>query len=83
MDMELSPEKGNIVFASAYDGWAFTTEQFAEMYATKMGMKQAKLASIMWGDWAYDPKNRRAVKIKRSQLQKQKPLFVQASDSSQ
>lgn len=81
-DRELSPEKGNVVFASAHDGWAFSTEQFAGMYAAKMGIKQTRLAKIMWGDWAYDAKNKRAVKIKRSQMHKQKPLFVQAGSFS-
>ncbi len=32
-EQEFSPEKGNVVFGSAYDGWAFRTSQFAEMYA--------------------------------------------------
>ena len=32
-EQEFSPEKGNVAFASAYDGWAFRLCQFAEMYA--------------------------------------------------
>lgn len=32
-EQEFSPEKGNVAFASAYDGWAFRTSQFAELYA--------------------------------------------------
>ena len=28
-----SPERGNVAFGSAYDGWAFRIDQFAEMYA--------------------------------------------------
>lgn len=69
-----------MVFASAADGWAFSTQQFAGMYASRMGIKQDKLASIMWGDWAYDAKSKRAVKLKRAS--KLKPLFVQVSSHS-
>ena len=32
-----SPERGNVVFGSAYDGWAFRIDQFAEMYAGGLG----------------------------------------------
>ena len=28
-----SPERGNVTFGSAYDGWAFRIDQFAKMYA--------------------------------------------------
>ena len=42
-ELELSPEKGNVAFASAADGWAFRTGQFAALYAAKLGMKGAAL----------------------------------------
>ena len=65
------------MFASAHDGWAFSTAQIAALYAGKLGIKADRLAGVMWGDWAYDAKTKRVAKMKRSQLQKQRPLFVQ------
>lgn len=35
-----SPELGNVAFASAADGWGFRTQQFAAMYASKLGAKE-------------------------------------------
>ena len=67
------------MFASAHDGWAFTTAQIAAMYAEKLGIRADRLAGVLWGDWAYDPKTKRVARIKRSQLQKQRPLFVQVT----
>lgn len=32
-EQAFSPERGNVAFGSAYDGWAFRIDQFAEMYA--------------------------------------------------
>ena len=74
-----SPEKGNIAFASAHDGWAFRTSQFAAMYATKLGGRADpdKLNHALWGDFSLEPKTRRIVRIKASQRGKLRPLFVQ------
>lgn len=74
-EFDFSPEKGNVAFASAHDGWAFQIRQFANLYAEKMGVKAEKLEPIMWGDWTYDSKSKRAVKLKKGS--KAKPLFVQ------
>lgn len=41
-----SPEKGNIVFASAYDGWGFRTSQFAAIYAEKLGCNPKALEKV-------------------------------------
>ncbi len=47
-EQAFSPERGNVVFGSAYDGWAFRINQFAEMYAG--GVQDAKaLCSRMSG----------------------------------
>lgn len=32
-EQAFAPERGNVVFGSAYDGWAFRINQFADMYA--------------------------------------------------
>jgi hypothetical protein len=33
------PAQCNVAFGSAHDGWAFRLDQFADMYAEKMGCK--------------------------------------------
>jgi ribosome assembly protein 1 len=76
-DMDLSPEKGNVAFASAHDGWAFRIDQFANMYAAKLGFKAGALRRALWGDYRIDAKAKRIVRIKAAQMGKVKPLFVQ------
>lgn len=81
-ELELSPEKGNVAFASAHDGWAFRTVQFADLYAAKLGFKAAALARVLWGDYRIDPKTKHICRIKAAQADKYNPLFVQASRTS-
>ena len=76
-ELELSPEKGNVAFASAHDGWAFHTSQFAELYAAKLGFKAAALGRVLWGDYRIDPKTKKICRIRASHAAKYKPLFVQ------
>ncbi|CAK0786123.1 hypothetical protein CVIRNUC_009336 [Coccomyxa viridis] len=76
-ELELSPEKGNVAFASAHDGWAFRTSQFAELYAAKLGFKAATLGRVLWGDYRIDPKTRNICRIRAAHADKHKPLFVQ------
>ena len=76
-ELELSPEKGNVAFASAHDGWAFRTGQFAELYAAKLGFKATALRRVLWGDYRIDPKTKHICCIKPAQAAKYKPLFVQ------
>jgi U5 small nuclear ribonucleoprotein component len=55
----LSPELGNVCFASAQHGWSFTLESFAQMYAkTHDGIDSKALASRLWGDKYYSPQSR-------------------------
>jgi len=37
------PQLGNVVFASAHDGWAFRPAHFAALYAAKLGANPAAL----------------------------------------
>ena len=36
-DVYFSPERGNVVFASATDGWGFRVHHFADVYHKKLG----------------------------------------------
>ena len=76
-ELELSPEKGNVAFASAADGWAFRTGQFAALYAAKLGVSAAGLQRALWGDFRLDAKAKRIARIRPGQQGKYKPLFVQ------
>lgn len=71
-----SVERGNVAFACAADGWAFRTDAFAEMYASKLGCSCTALRRGLWGDWFFSPKTRKIVG-KKAAGGKLKPLFVQ------
>lgn len=70
-----SPEQGNVMFASAYDGWGFSVEQFAELYAEKLGVRREVLQKTLWGDFYLNSKTKRIQK--GAQAKAKKPLFAQ------
>lgn len=77
-DLYFAPEKNNVIFASAIDGWAFSINTFAKIYLAKLGFSQAVLAKTLWGDFYLDMKNKKIIpgsKLKPSQSSL-KPLFV-------
>lgn len=78
LDLYFSPEKNNVIFASAIDGWAFSINTFARIYLAKLGFSQNALAKTLWGDFYLDMKNKKVIpgsKLKPSQANL-KPLFV-------
>ncbi|CAK9002426.1 Ribosome assembly protein 1 (EF-2 like GTPase) (Elongation factor-like 1), partial [Durusdinium trenchii] len=48
-----SPELGNVAFGSAVHGWAFRLERGSA--------KPQNLQRVLWGDWTYRPKDKKAV----------------------
>ncbi|XP_021362732.1 elongation factor-like GTPase 1 isoform X2 [Mizuhopecten yessoensis] len=70
-----SPTQGNVVFASAYDGWGFTLNHFADMFSKKLGIKKEVLQKTLWGDFYLNSKTKRIMKGAQSKVKK--PLFVQ------
>lgn len=52
---QVTPEKGNVAFASGLHGWAFTLNQFARRYAKKFGVDRAKMMERLWGDNYFNP----------------------------
>ncbi|TVY18971.1 Pre-mRNA-splicing factor cwf10 [Lachnellula arida] len=62
----LSPEKGNVLFASSIMGWCFTLQSFAKMYAdsyppTKKGtpgINAQEFARRLWDDVFFNPRKR-------------------------
>lgn len=52
----ISPELGNVCFASAQHGWSFTLASFAQIYSAKHpDVDSTDLANRLWGDWYFDP----------------------------
>jgi 116 kDa U5 small nuclear ribonucleoprotein component len=52
----LSPELGNVTFASGLHGWSFTLKSFSETYSAKyQGMIDAEeFSKRLWGDWYHN-----------------------------
>ncbi|TFK96526.1 translation elongation factor 2 [Pterulicium gracile] len=72
-----SPDRGNVIFASAIDGWAFRVDTFAQLYSAKLGMKEATLQRVLWGDFFLDSKTKKVTTRKSARGKQLKPLFVQ------
>ncbi|KAK3382844.1 P-loop containing nucleoside triphosphate hydrolase protein [Lasiosphaeria ovina] len=55
----LSPEKGNVLFASTDMGWCFTLQSFAKMYSDGFGgVNTEEFARRLWGDVYFNPRKR-------------------------
>ncbi|KAL1961692.1 hypothetical protein VTN77DRAFT_1330 [Rasamsonia byssochlamydoides] len=76
-DIYFAPEKNNVIFCSATDGWAFTVRQFAGLYERKLGIKRSVLEKVLWGDFYLDPKTKRVLGQKHLKGRALKPMFVQ------
>ena len=55
-DIQISPSKGTVGFGAALHGWAFTLQQFAEMYSSKFKIEESKLMKRLWGDQFFSQK---------------------------
>lgn len=76
-DLYFAPERNNVIFASAIDGWAFTVRQFSGLYEKKLGIKRANLEKVLWGNFYLDPKTKKLLGPKHLRGRNLKPLFVQ------
>lgn len=63
------------MFASAYDGWAFSIDTFINMYSKKLNMSEQVLRKTLWGDFYILAKEKKIMKGANSK--NKKPLFVQ------
>ena len=61
------PERGNVVFASAVDGWAFRLHDFLPLLHSKIGadLSPKQLLRVMWGYFFYNAKASKIEKIRR------------------
>ncbi|XP_061526565.1 elongation factor-like GTPase 1 isoform X2 [Phycodurus eques] len=70
-----SPDQGNVIFASAIDGWGFSIQHFAHIYSERMGINAEVLRKTLWGDFYLNAKAKKI--MKGAQFKGKKPLFVQ------
>ena len=73
-DLYFSPERGNVLFASAYDGWAFDLATFSTIYSQKLGFSEKVLNKTLWGDYFVNSKTEKIMKCAASKAKKS--LFV-------
>ncbi|KAF9877472.1 ribosome biogenesis protein [Colletotrichum karsti] len=76
-DLYFAPEKNNVIFSSAIDGWAFTVRQFAGLYQKKLGIKRDVMEKVLWGSFYLDPKTKKILGQKHLKGRNLKPMFVQ------
>ncbi|XP_077988917.1 elongation factor 2b-like [Glandiceps talaboti] len=58
-NIQVDPSAGTVGFGSGLHGWAFTLQQFAEIYSDKFKIEPAKLMKRLWGDQFYNPKEKK------------------------
>lgn len=72
------PQKGNVAFVCALDGWGFGVHEFAEFYASKLGASAAALEKALWGPRYFNPKTKMITGKKGvGGGSKARPMFVQ------
>lgn len=54
-DLQVYPDKGTVSFSAGLHGWAFTLTTFAQMYAAKFGIDEARMIGKLWGNNFFDP----------------------------
>ena len=78
---QFSPTKGNVIFSSATDNWAFRLSSFAEKYAQKLGVPAEKFLNFLFdSELFFDAKNKRVVPrstAERLGISTEKCLFAQ------
>ncbi|VDD74777.1 unnamed protein product [Mesocestoides corti] len=74
-----SPDRANVVFTSAVDGWGFRISDFAEVWAERLKLPKKGLLKALWGDYYFIPSsNGGPPKVKgHARAKDKKPVFVQ------
>ena len=62
-----TPERGNVVFASALDGWAFRLSDFLPLLHSRIGseLTPKQLVRVLWGDYFFNAKTNKVERIRR------------------
>ncbi len=78
--MYFSPDRANVLFASAIDGWGFRISDFIDLWAERLHLPKLGLAKILWGDYYLIPTADKSTppKVKgHASAKGKKPVFVQ------
>jgi ribosome assembly protein 1 len=70
-----NPAKGNVVFCSALDCWAFNLSTFADILHKKIGVKKEAIEKLLWGDYYFHAKTKKVYKEKIHE--NSRPMFVE------
>lgn len=73
-DWTFSPEKGNVIFASAIDCWGFGILKFANIWSKKLGLNKNVLRKHFFEDFSYNPKTKKLIKCNSDTVLE--PLFA-------
>lgn len=68
------PARGNVVFSSSTDGWAFRIENFAKLFADRLAICPERLTEVLWGPFYYDKTSKLPIPIE-SNLTKRRTMF--------
>jgi hypothetical protein len=69
------PEKGNVIFCSAFDCWGFSINRFAFYWAKKLSINKGILQKHLFDDFGYNQTTKKIIKIDPYNPQT-KPMFV-------
>ncbi|RXG70194.1 Elongation factor-like GTPase 1 [Armadillidium vulgare] len=75
-DLYFSPESGNVLFASAFDGWGFRLSKFVDMYHKKLNLPKEDLKRALWGDFYISSKGGVKKIVGGAREKGKSPLFV-------
>jgi ribosome assembly protein 1 len=70
-----APEKGNVQFASALDGWGFGLMKFINFWHKKLGLNKAILKKYLFEDYTFIEETKKIIKLDYSDMSKQ-PMFA-------
>ena len=69
-----SPFKGNVMFASSFDGWGFKIDNFVNILSDQLGFNKKVLSKTLWGDYFLNPKTQRI--FPNARAKGKTPLFA-------
>lgn len=71
LNLDLSPDMGNVFFTSAIHAWGFSLYSFSKLYAKKYNTDEKTFMKKLWGDHFFDPETK---KITTESMKNGKPL---------
>jgi ribosome assembly protein 1 len=75
LDWTFSPEKGNVIFASALDCWGFGLMKFVNSLSRKLGLNKQVLKKYLFEDFSFNSDTKKILKYDASN-QNSKPMFA-------